>query len=306
VSDHPDDEAVLPRSQIGPNPQHLLVTLLGDYWHARSVSIPSGALVDLLAEFGISAASSRSALSRLAKRGIIELRRDGRRTAYAVRDDFLESAEARATRILRFGAGTNAVAKSWDGEFTLVAFSLPNEQRRERELLRSYLRGKAFAPIHDGLWAAVGIDLESLRKELSSLELSGVSVFSASLLFPDGANARRELVDWPLERLGEGYAALVSEFAPFVPRAEAGDLTAAEAFVVRTRLMDSWRSLVRLDPDLPDALLPPQWPRDEARRIFRTLYDTLGALAALRCSQIVLRHDPELLAAPNHLTARDV
>ena len=59
----------LPRSQVGSQPQHLLITLLGDYWFLRSEHIPSAALVELLGEFGISAVGSRAALSRLARRG---------------------------------------------------------------------------------------------------------------------------------------------------------------------------------------------------------------------------------------------
>ena len=58
------DELTMPRSQAGGQPQHLLVTLLGDYWFGQREQLPSAGLVDLLAEFGISAAGARAALGR--------------------------------------------------------------------------------------------------------------------------------------------------------------------------------------------------------------------------------------------------
>ena len=70
------DELDLPRKQVGPNPQHLLITLMGDFWHGRAVAVPSSALVDVLGEFDISPASARSALSRLARRGILAITDD--------------------------------------------------------------------------------------------------------------------------------------------------------------------------------------------------------------------------------------
>src|SRR5690242_729440 len=72
----------LPRAQAGGRPQHLLVTMLGDYWFERREHLPSAALVDLLAEFDISEAGARAALSRLARRGLLESSKRGRHTAY--------------------------------------------------------------------------------------------------------------------------------------------------------------------------------------------------------------------------------
>src|SRR6266498_3141732 len=80
------DSGGLPRSQTGPNPQRLLLTLLGDYWFPRREPLPSRGLVALLAEFGSTAASSRAALSRLAQRGLLVSSKDGRHTFYGLSD----------------------------------------------------------------------------------------------------------------------------------------------------------------------------------------------------------------------------
>ena len=47
---HEFGELDMPRFQVGFPPQHLLLTLLGDYWSKRCEPLPSAALVDLLAE----------------------------------------------------------------------------------------------------------------------------------------------------------------------------------------------------------------------------------------------------------------
>ncbi|MGK5559037.1 hypothetical protein ACSNOI_46315, partial [Actinomadura kijaniata] len=64
-----DGEVRLPRMRNGPRPQHLLLTLLGDYWYGRHDPLPSATLVALLGEFGVSPAAARAALNRLARRG---------------------------------------------------------------------------------------------------------------------------------------------------------------------------------------------------------------------------------------------
>src|SRR5690606_24517270 len=55
--------------------------------------------------------------------------------------------------------------------WTLVTFSIPEDQRTLRHRLRSTLTGEGFAPIRDGLWLAPGeVDLaasfEPLRSDL--------------------------------------------------------------------------------------------------------------------------------------------
>ena len=74
----------------------------------------------------------------------------------------------------------------------------------------------------------------------------------------------------------------------------AGEITPTDALVARTRVMDEWRAFPAMDPDLPDELLPPAWPRATARELFITCYDLLGPLAARRVRQIIDRYSPDL------------
>src|SRR4051812_13549675 len=95
LDDH--DRLTLPRSQFGHPPQRLLTTLLGDYWVNAEGLLPSGALVGLVGEFGVTPLAGRAAISRLARRGLLKAAKQGRYTHYGLTDP--------ARLILRRGAG---------------------------------------------------------------------------------------------------------------------------------------------------------------------------------------------------------
>src|SRR5690554_3869181 len=67
----------LPRRQSGSSPQGLAVTLLADYTLRSRAWLPSAAIVELLAESGVNTAGARTAISRLARRGVLESARQG-------------------------------------------------------------------------------------------------------------------------------------------------------------------------------------------------------------------------------------
>ena len=76
-------------------------------------------------------------------------------------------------------------------------------------------------------------------------------------------------------------------------------LLAAE-YRLRTRLRVDWRHFPETDPDLPAELLPRDWPRPEAQRVFVQIYDQLGPLAELRFREVLARTDPALAVLARH------
>src|SRR5256885_3840855 len=52
-------------------------------------------------------------------------------------------------------------------------------------------------------------------------------------------------------------------------------ITGAQAVRARTEIMDTYRRLPILDPQLPASLLPPGWLREPARDLFTAVYDGL-------------------------------
>jgi phenylacetic acid degradation operon negative regulatory protein len=284
----------LPRQQHGGAPQHLLMTLYADYWLATNGRVSSAALVRLLAEFGITEASGRAALSRLSRRGMITVHRSGRRTFYGV-DGTAATTLADAVRtVMAFGVAP----QPWDGTWTTVAFSIPEEQREVRHQLRTRLRRLGFAPIFDGFWISPAASADETVRELTEL-----GVTSAVVLRTSGPVGGKSLTEaWDLDEVRGLYGEFVETVSPLVERVRAGAVTAAEALVTRTEVMDQWRTFRWRDPDLPPELLPGDWPRDAARALFVEVYDGLGPLAEHRVRQIVRELDPDDVDLVRHHT----
>ncbi|GAA4730776.1 PaaX family transcriptional regulator [Phytohabitans rumicis] len=290
----------LPRAQAGSNPQHLLLTLLGDYWYGRRAPLPSAALVALLGEFGITEVSARAALSRLARRGLLELSKSGRHTSYAL--------SARAAAVLAEGRGHilsfGAEAGRWSGRWTMAAFSVPEGRRDLRHALRTRLGWYGFAPLYDGLWVCPHERIAEVTAILSELGIDRATVFTAELA-RGGPGAGHPTLAWDLDALRGGYERLLSAYEPVRQRWRGGRVGTAEALVARTALMDDWRTMPGLDPELPAALLPPGWPRARARELFIELYDGLAALAVQRVVQVVAGYDEALADLVRGHTSRD-
>jgi phenylacetic acid degradation operon negative regulatory protein len=290
-----------PRPQSGGLPQHLLVTLLGDYWFGQREQLPSAGLVDLLGEFGISASGARAALGRLARRQLLEPAKAGRRTYYGLTPTAERLFNAELARIMSFGAGDG---EPWDGTWLVVAFSVPEEQRDLRHLLRSRLRWQGFAPLYDGVWVAPGRDESAVSAIMADVGVRTVTLLRATALAPGLSGPGHPLSAWNLGELRGTYEQFVSRFAPVLDRVRLGQVTASEALIARTELMDTWRRFPSLDPELPASVLPAGWPRGRSRDIFRQVYDGLGPLAELRVRQLVAAYSPEIAdRAEHHTTA---
>ncbi|GIJ51209.1 PaaX family transcriptional regulator [Virgisporangium aliadipatigenens] len=283
------DPVDLPRMQAGGSPQHLLLTLLGDYWYGQGTPLPSAALVALLGEFGITGVSARAALSRLARRGLLALSKSGRRTAYALSPRAADVLQEGIRHIISFGAQD----KEWSGTWTVAAFSVPEDQRDLRHSLRTRLGWHGFASLYDGLWVSPHGQAEKVISVLSELGISTATVFTAQVA--DGSPTGGHPINaWDLDALRELYQGLIAEYEPVRDRLRAGQVSTAEALVARTALMDAWRNFPNLDPQLPGSLLPQPWPRQAARDLFIELYDGLAWLAEKRVVQVVAQFDADL------------
>lgn len=271
----------LPRVQAGSQPQHFLLTLLADYFFESSEPIPSASLVALLGEFGVTSAGSRAALSRVARRGLLAGAKRGRATYYRLTPEASAVLRDGTSRLLSFGTDR----APWSGRWTVVSFSVPEDRRGVRLALRTRLRDLGFASLYDGVWISPRPPSDSLDRVLRDLEIEQASVFVAdSWERPDGIVP---LSAWDLGELALRYHGFLESFERLRRRVALGGVGSAEALVERTTIMDRWRRLVELDPDLPADLLAEDWPRGRARALFIEIYDGLGELAELRVRQIV-------------------
>lgn len=278
-----------PRTRQG-SPPSLLLTLLGDYWWGQTDPLPSAALVDLLADFGVSDVAARAALSRMVKHGLLVSTRSGRNTFYAMTPRAQSVMRRGAERIVAFGAGNQT---EWDGRWSLVAFSVPETNRSAREQLRTRLRWLGFAPLYDALWISPHPRHDQALAELGDLGVTRATAFVATS--PDLPDATVEPQSaWDLGGLAELYRTFVTTWEPTHAALGKGAISPVDALVRRTALMDGWRAFPGIDPDLPRPLLPADWPRDQARDLFLDTYEQLGAPASVRVRQVIGAYAPEL------------
>lgn len=282
----------LPRAKSGPEPQLLLTSLLGDHWYWNDEHIPSTALVRLLAEFGITADGARAAMRRLVARGLLTMTRSGRTTAYGIPPRTSEVIVERTHRWLTFGAH----APEWDGTWTVLAFSVPEQAREVRTQLRAQLRVLGFAAHYDGVWVCPRDAGAEAREVLVGLGLDTATILRATVL-PGSADPASA---FDLSELAAEYRAFVARYEPLLDVVGAGELTPAAALRTRTELRLDWRRFPETDPDLPAELLPADFPRARAQQVFVQIYDQLGPLAEQRFREVIAESDPGLAALARH------
>lgn len=268
----PDDGVRLPRTQNGGSPQGLAVTLLADYTLRDRAWLPASAIVALLGEAGVSHASARATISRLARRGVLEGSREGRTSSYRL--------TAGAAAVLAAGGRVifaPAPDYEWDRWWTLIAFSLPQGDVVGRRELRGKLRWLGCAPLYDGLWISPHDLTGEARSQLAGLASGALTVFRARHVELGESVGRDPVEAWDTAAIAERYDAFIRRWEPV--RGRVGGITGAEAVRTRTEVMDTYRRLPVLDPGLPRVLLPADWPRDPARELFAALYDGLAAAA---------------------------
>lgn len=294
-----EDAGGLPRSQSGANPQHVMATLLGDYWLDRDEHLPSASLVDLVCDFDVTTASARAALSRLLRRGTLDARKAGRNTFYRLSAAARSRLEVTRDALV---ASTAQVADAWDGTWLVVAFSVSEDRREVRHALRGGLRKLGFGPLYDGVWASPDASHEALVRLLDDLGVEQATVLRSSVLHP-GNGVGHPTAVWNLETLGDRYRGFTDTYTPVLEDLAAGAVTPRSALRLRTEALEAWRGLVDDEPSLPPTLLPPDWPRAEATDVFVRVLDGLAPLAEHRFREAVAAEAPDLapLAAVRRL-----
>jgi phenylacetic acid degradation operon negative regulatory protein len=284
--DSPARSVRLPRRQSGSAPQGMAVTLLADYTLRTRAWVPSAAIVALLAESGVSPTGSRAAISRLARRGVLDGRRHGRHSSYRLADSAAVNLSSGGSWIV----ASMAESEPWDGWWTLIAFSLPQDSSAQRQALRGQLRWLGYAPLYDGLWISPNDLGQKLRDQLGELTLGTMTVFRARHVELGATTGRDPLDAWDIAAIATQYRSFIRQWSSLLPRIRAGKVTGAKAVRARTEVMDTYRRFPVLDPRLPLRLLPPGWPRQPVRDVFAAVYDGLAEPAQEHVRAVVARY----------------
>jgi phenylacetic acid degradation operon negative regulatory protein len=258
-------------------PHDLAFTLFGEYLLHRD-AVGTGSLIELFAPLGLSPAATRTALSRMSRRGWLEPRRAGRRSYYAP--------TPRARKLLEEGAARihhPPPADAWDGLWYLVAYSIPEARRHLRDRLRVRLQWLGFGQLGNGLWISphqVRGQVNELAAELGIAD--HLEIFRAQYQgYSDVAHLVAQA--WDLATVDAAYRAFIERHRAAYERLER-EPTAAwtdprESYVRRFFLVHEYRDFPLVDPHLPPRLLPAAWAGGEAAELFRAYHALLRAPA---------------------------
>lgn len=244
-------------------PQTLLLALFGDQVLGRGVAVSAGSIIAVLNRLEVGEHATRATVARMAHRGLLRPIRRGRQVFFGL--------APRGVTVLRDGLRkleAEIVDREWDGRWTLLAFSVPEARRADRHALRTRLGWAGFAPLRSGLWVSPGTtDISQVLSELDLLDHASVFRGEAAM-WSDPARIAREA--WDLRALARSYQG-------FLDRWSGGAFGELDALSRRTRMTAEWLLLIRQDPRLPPALLPPEWPGVRAQQMFRSLQAELIA-----------------------------
>jgi phenylacetic acid degradation operon negative regulatory protein len=268
------------------NPNFAILGMFGQYVLPRGGTIWLGSLIQAMAVWGFSEAAARSAILRLKRGGDIEGQRVGRRTFYSLTDAGLRHLDLGGFRF------SFSPIRAWDGQWTVVIYSVPEDQRELRDALRDSLKWWGFGLLAPGTWVSARPLLPEMEQEWRQMGVwDYVDVFRSAYV---GSSDLLVMVDraFPeLPALAASYQAYIAQSELVLRRLEAGRLEERVCFAVRLENLWDFYAIASEDPILPPDLLPEDWPRlraeelsvqiryvlaEPANGFFETLYETIG------------------------------
>ncbi len=244
----------------------LVRTVLGAYVRNLGGWFAIADFVTWMESLGVSPESTRIAVTRLKKKGVVESGgRDGR-AGYTV----TEQASAMFAR----GDGRIFGFRSMnDGDrWRLISFTIPESQRAARHQLRRRLTGIGCGTVSPGLWIAPEYLASEAANIVDALGLSTfVTTFATSEIVFPGSLREAAAQWWDLDGIAARHRSFLDRCDEL--RAEPEPQNARDAFVRFVPLLDEWRIIPYVDPGLPPSMTPPDWPGGRAVAEFAAARD---------------------------------
>ena len=245
--------------------QFLIFTLFGEFILPRGGSIWTSSLLRLLDQLGVGERAARLTLSRMTSKGWLSARKDGRRSQYSLTPRGWSLLVQGGQRIYE------GPVKEWDGMWQIIVFSLPEKKRSLRHAFRTRLPWYGFGQLAPNMWISPRnrqTDILALCNELGIQDY--IEIFSGIHM---GPSEDQELVRrcWNLSHLAAQYKKFIAKFEKeYLARKNNGHTPPKmdESFVSRFWLLHHFQGFPLLDPNLPAALLPPDWIGFKARKFF--------------------------------------
>jgi phenylacetic acid degradation operon negative regulatory protein len=261
-------------------PRSLVFDLFGDYvrWHGGRV--PLGAVVELLGEFGVPAATTRVVMARLRREGWLDAHRTGRTTDYVLTDRSWRLLDAGRRRILERERGP------WDRQWRMVVYHVPETERATRDRLRKRLSWLGFGPLAPSVWVSPH---DRLDEAATQIDAAGGARADLLLAASRGMAADLDMAGrcWDLAALQADFMERRRAYQARLARYRAAPPQGGDALVERVSLIAEHRRLPFRDPDLPVELLPAGWAGREVHELFLEAYHLLAPEAEAHYASVV-------------------
>lgn len=270
MADHPKSSQT--ERQVA-RPNSFIFTLYGDMVARRPGhgALWIGALIRMMAPFGVTSAAVRQAVSRMSRQGWLLAERQGKRAFYRV-------TERGRRRIDELSPRIYGPVIEWDGRWRLLTYAIGEARRKRREQLRKELAALGWAQLSPTTWISPSDTIIAAREAaLATGTLAAVNLFTSEYR---GPLSDRQLLErsWNVEEIAAAYRRFIALYEPRLrAEREQSKLTDESAFVERLWLVHDYRKFAYLDPGLPSELLPAHWPGTSAAAVFREYYAAIDA-----------------------------
>jgi phenylacetic acid degradation operon negative regulatory protein len=253
------------------HPHTLMFSLYAQCVLPRGGEIWIGSLIRALAALDFTEGAVRALVSRMKRNGYLQSRRIGRRSFYRLTDRGADQVRHGGRRAFE------PLGDEWDGTWTVVIYTIPEQQRERRDALRTKLQYDwGFGSLAPGAWISPRPFSPQAQAECQDLGVwQSLKVFRADHVGPAGPRALAAQA-WPqLSALAALYRDYYAEYEGVPDRARAGQLGDAESFAAYLRSLCEFVAIALQDPALPSSLLPEDWPRSRVRLLTKQLHQAL-------------------------------
>jgi len=265
------------RTQSRVRAGSLIVSVFSDAVFPRGGRVWLGSLITLLAPLDLSERLIRTSVFRLAKEDWLCAEAHGRRADYMLTPSGLRRFEEASRHVYA------AEAPLWDRRWRLI-LTVGEVDAKQRESLRRSLFWQGFGLIGADCFVHPSTDVSSAFDALIAEGMTDLISHLMPLLAADlpidlsAGDLDMVRRAWNLEKLATAYSDFVDCYQPSLDtlRHDAqSEVDDESAFLLRTLLINDYRRLLLRDPELPEVLLPAQWPGQKARQLCKELYRRL-------------------------------
>ncbi len=254
--------------------QNLILRIVAQWGEITSID-----LVELGRKFGLSADAVRSAANRMAQSGMLTKMGRGRgHVRYTVGPRGQILIRQFISKFIRWHMVLEGEL-TWDGEWLVVTFDIPEGQRSKRDAFRAHLTDIGFGLLSSSVWISPfdqDAEVEALVEEMDLL--GQVTLLRCQHAWVPGVDDVAALAGrvWQLDDLKARYRDLNDHIqALLVSLDQAGQARELNVEALFFEAMDLQSELLDIilveDPCLPVELLPSDWPSYRTHELVHAL-----------------------------------